>query len=422
MAEDISQWLNALDLGQYTQAFIDNGVDLDTLPHLREDDFEKLGGRTVPAEPAEPPREHRSADPERRQLSVMFCDLVGSTELSRQLDPEDLRDVMRRYQDAVAEAVARYGGYVAKYLGDGVLAYFGWPEAYEDQAERAARAGLDAASAVREVQIEAGNHLAARVGIATGRVIVGDLVGETGLDAQAVTGDTPNRAARLQSLARPEQVVIDETTHRLIGRTFAQDDLGKHVLKGFDEAVHAWAVGSEGATESRFDAVHGGQLTEIIGRETELQLLLDRWHLVEAGEGQVALISGEAGIGKSRLVQGLHDLVANSDHIRIRYQCSPFHANSALHPTIQQLERAAGFAPSDSTDARLDKLEAVLLQAGEDLVSDAPLFASLLSLPYEDRYGAFVESAQQLKERLLEALIAQLLSLAKSRAWNCWNA
>lgn len=271
---------------------------------------------------------------------------------------------MRRYQDAVAGAVTGYGGHVAKYLGDGVLAYFGWPRAYEDQAERAVRAGLDAVRAVRDARIDGADRLAARVGIATGQVVVGDLIGESGRDAEAVTGETPNLAARLQAIAEPGQVVVGEATHRLIGQTFTVDDLGSHALKGFDDAVQAWAIAGEVSAESRFDAAHGPQLTNIVGRETELQLLLDRWHLAEDSEGQVVLISGEAGIGKSRLMKSLSDKIAELNHTRIRYQCSPFHTNNALYPSIQQLERAAGFEPDDDGEVKLDKLETLMREAG----------------------------------------------------------
>ncbi len=430
MVEDIAQWLDSLGLGQYAQAFAENGVELQHLPHLTDDDLKELGLplgprrhlqaaiETLPADqpsirPVPPPSqdpEPQPAEAERRQLTVMFVDMVGSTALSAELDPEDLREVMGRYQDAVAGAVKRYGGHVAKYLGDGVLAYFGWPKAYEDQAERAVRAGLDAVSAVNDVHVRA---LEARVGIATGLVVVGDLVGESGQDAGAVSGETPNLAARLQQVAAPGQVVVGEATHRLVRQAFVVDDLGSHELKGFDDAVRAWGIVREVTAESRFEAAHGAALTQIVGREADLQLLLDRWHLAAGGEGQVVFISGEAGIGKSRLMQGLCDQAAADDHTRIRYQCSPYHANSTLYPTIQQLARAAGFTLDDGGDDKLDKLEALLREAGDDLVADAPLFAHWQSLPYEDRYGALAQPPQQIKERLLEALVTQLLRLAE---------
>ncbi len=434
MTGDIEQWLEALDLIKYRDAFAANEIAVGDLSELTEDDLKEMGlpigprrralkaiaeldaqRHTPPGAASAEIAEQSQLSPaaERRQLTIMFCDLVGSTALSRQLDPEDHRDIMRRYQDAVAGAVTRYGGHVAKYLGDGVLTYFGWPQAYEDQAERAVRAGLDAVAAVNDVQVSDESALAARVGIATGQVVVGDLVGESGRDAEAVSGETPNLAARLQGVAEPGQVVIGDATRRLVGQTFALDDLGSHDLKGFDAPVQAWGIAGEVVAESRFEAAHGASLTRFVGRETELQLLVDRWQLAEGGEGQAVLISGEAGIGKSRLMQGLRDQVAEDDHIRMRYQCSSFHTNSALYPTIQQLERSAGFAPDDDGEDKLDKLEKLLRQASDDIQADVPLFANLLSLPYEERYGALTQPPQQIKERLLEALIVQLLRLAE---------
>lgn len=438
MMNDITRWLSDLNLGKFTQLFTENDIDLIALPHITEEDLKELGvtlgarrkilaaiqvlqDGKLTAPVADPTNilvassEVETAPAERRQLTVMFCDLVGSTALSRRLDPEDLRDIMRRYQDAVAGAVTRYGGHVAKYLGDGVLAYFGWPQAYEDQAERAVRAGMDAVAAVNDVHVGGERALEARVGIATGQVVVGDLVNEIGRDAEAVSGETPNLAARLQQVAAPGQIIVSETTHRLVGQTFAVDDLGGHDLKGFDEAVRAWRVTGEVITESRFEAAHGSALGRIVGRETELQLLLDRWVLAEGCEGQAVLVSGEAGIGKSRLMQGLHDQVAKLDHIHIHYQCSPYHGNSALYPTIRQLEQAAGFAPDSSGEEKLDKLEALLREAGDDAAVDAPLFANLLSLPFEARHGGLAETPQQIKERLLEALVTQLLRLSERR-------
>jgi len=426
----IRQWLDGLGLSQYADIFEANDFDLDLIRDVGDADLKDLGVTSMghrklllrsieglgAGQASVDDRADTAQRPaERRQLTVMFCDLVGSTALSRQLDPEDLRDVMRRYQDVVAGAVTRYGGHVAKYLGDGVLAYFGWPQAYEDQAERAVRAGLDAVASVQDVEGPDGHALAARVGIATGQVVVGDLVGESGRDAEAVSGETPNRAARLQQLAEPGQVVVGEATRQLVDAAFTLDDLGGHELKGFDVAVRAWRVAGQISAESRFEAAHGAALTRIVGRETELQLLLERWRRAEGGEGQVVLISGEAGIGKSRLMQALSDHLADTDHTRVRYQCSPYHTNSAFYPTIQHLERAAGFAAEDDGDDKLDKLVSLLGQAGDDVMPDLPFFADLLSLPYEERHGALEQSPQQIKEHQLEMLAAYLLRLAEQR-------
>ncbi len=432
MADDIRQWLEDLGLGKYGDVFVENEITLRELDDLNDDDLQQLGlpmgprkrllraiGDATanvdqggsPAEGAQSP----APAAERRQLTVMFCDLVGSTALSRQLDPEDLRDIMRRYQDAVAGAVTRYGGHVAKYLGDGVLAYFGWPQAYEDQAERAVRAGLDAVLAVATVRLADDARLAARVGIATGQVVVGDLIGESGRDAEAVSGETPNLAARLQQVAEPGQVVVGAATRRLVGPIFTLNSLGSQELKGFGDAVLAWSIGDEIESESRFDATHDASLTRFVGRETELQLLLERWQASEGGDGQAVFISGEAGIGKSRLLQGLRDQVAARELIRIRYQCSPYYSNSALYPTIKQLERAAAFRSDDDGETRLGKLDRLLRNSGDEFQANAALIAQLLSLPFEERYGAIELPPQQIKQRLLETLAANLMWLAGRR-------
>lgn len=439
IADDIRQWLEELGLGKYGDVFVENEVGVRDLPDVTNEDLKELGLPLGPrrrivsaakglnqvptaasdtnASDADTARSTVASTPqaERRQLTVMFCDLVGSTALSRQLDPEDLRDVMRRYQDAVAGAVTRYGGHVAKYLGDGVLAYFGWPQAYEDQAERAVRAGLNAVEVVKDVQIGDGRSLAARVGIATGQVVVGDLVGEGGRDAEAVTGETPNLAARLQGVAEPGQVVISDTTRQLVGQTFNLNDLGQLDLKGFDQQLRAWNVVSEATVDSRFEASHGLTLTRFVGRKTERQLLFDRWELAKDSEGQVILLSGEAGIGKSRMVQAIREHVAAEHHYRLRYQCSPYHTNSAFFPIIQRLERAAGFLGNDVDEDKLDKLEELLAMSGESIDEVAPYFAMLLSLPWLERYGARELSAQQVRDRTVEALIGQILSLSRQR-------
>ena len=428
--DGIRQWLADLGLERYADVFIENEIDQASLPYISDDDLKEIGvalgaRRRLLAEAqsagddapqaigeGESAQYRRSSVAERRQLTVMFCDLVGSTALSRQLDPEDLRDVMRRYQDAVAGAVSRYGGHVAKYLGDGVLAYFGWPQAYEDQAERAVRAGMDAIAAVAAVRLNEDAALAARLGIATGQVVVGDLVGESGRDAEAVTGETPNLAARLQGVAEPGQVIISEGTLRLVRQAFTVDDLGDHDLKGFDDTVRAWAITGEVVAESRFEAARGAVLTHIVGRDAELQTLNDRWLAAESGDGQIVLLSGEAGIGKSRLLQDLRDRVSKGPHIRVRYQCSPYHTNSALHPTIQYWTRVAGITLDDDGAGKLEKLEHFLREMADDSLADVPLFANLLSLSYQERYGALTQSPQQIKERLLEAQVSYLLKLA----------
>ncbi|MFP6748644.1 MAG: AAA family ATPase [Alphaproteobacteria bacterium] len=431
MPENIARWLEELGLGEYAEAFAANNVDSRILPELTGDDLKDIGVASVGhrrlllgaiaelggldrAEPApiDPPR---AVEAERRQLTVMFCDLVGSTALSQTLDPEDLRDVMRRYQDAVAGAVTRYGGHVAKYLGDGVLAYFGWPRAYEDQAERAVRAALAAVEAVNDVKITDDKALAARAGIATGQVVVGDLVGESGREADAVTGETPNLAARLQGLAVPGAVVIGATTRQLVGNVFDVSDIGAQDLKGFDAAVPAWRVIGESSADSRFEAAHGDTVTQFVGRDHELGLLEERWSRARNGEGQIVLLSGEAGIGKSRMVRALREGIGQGGHFHLRYQCSPHHVNSALYPIIRRMRRAAGFAAEDTNDLKLDKMEAILRFSETDVEAKAPLFAALLSLPGERRYGALELQPQQFRSQVNEALIKQVLALARRR-------
>ena len=356
--------------------------------------------------------QQRSTAAERRQLTVMFCDLVGSTALSHRLDPEDLREIMRRYQDAVAGAVTRYDGHVAKYLGDGVLAYFGWPQAYEDQAERAVHAGMAAVQAVRRLRTDAGESLASRVGIASGEVVVGDLVSDISMDADAVSGETPNLAARLQQVAEPDQVIVGDMTKGLIGQAFQLSSLPPQRLKGFDEPVPAWLVTGT-AADNRFEAAHGHTQLPFVGRHGELNMLLDRWETAQGGEGQVVMVSGEAGIGKSRLVQTFYGKIAEQQHVRLRYQCAPYHTNSAYYPLIRQLEYAAGLTPGDSTEEKLDKLESLLAQGGSEDAQTVPLFASLLSIPFEDRFGPSELSPQQRKQRTEAAFIEQLLTLAQ---------
>jgi class 3 adenylate cyclase len=295
-------------------------------------------------------------DAERRQLTVMFCDLVGSTALSARLDPEDLRAVIRRYHYAVADTVARFAGFVAKYMGDGVLVYFGYPQAHEDDAERAVRAGLDVIQAVGRLDVEAA-ALHARVGIATGLVVVGDLIGEGSAQEQSVVGETPNLAARLQALAEPDAVVIAAGTRRLVGDLFEYRDLDAVELKGIAGPVPAWQVLRPSAVVSRFEALRGPALTRLFGRDEEIDLLLRCWARAKAGDGQVALISGEPGLGKSRIAAAVAQRLHSEPHHRLRYFCSPYHRDSALYPFIDQLGRASGLARDEPPAVKLQKLE-----------------------------------------------------------------
>ncbi len=439
---DIEAWLRSLGLGQYARAFSDNAIDAETLATLTGDDLRELGVAAIGhrkrllaaiaalGSPGPPPIPRPEAiDPptqpqpvvaapsgaERRHLTVMFVDLVGSTELSRRLDPEEMRDVIRAYHDTVAGEIEPFGGYVAKLMGDGVLVYFGWPQSHEDDAERSVRAALAIVGAVARLASPTGKALAARIGIATGLVVVGDLIGEGAAQEAAVVGETPNLAARLQSLAEPDGVVIAQGTRVLLSGLFDLADLGTHDLKGYTEPVRAWRVVRKGVAESRFEALHGRWLTPLVGREQELALLLERWRRAKEGEGQVVLVSGEAGIGKSRITEVLRERLMEDDHIRLRFQCSPYHTNSALYPIIEHLERAAGFERDDRSEVRLTKLEALVGLAGANLAEAVPLIAALLGVPTGDRYPPLAMSPERQKDRTLATLAEQAIGLSATK-------
>jgi class 3 adenylate cyclase/predicted ATPase len=427
---DVAAWLHSLGLERYASAFRDNDVDAEVLPELTADDLIGLGVTSIGhrrkllaaiaalgAEVATAAVTVASFDPfvqadaERRQLTVMFCDLVGSTALSARLDPEDLRAVIGAYHRAVAEVVRSFDGFVAKYMGDGVLVYFGYPRAHEDDAERAVRAGLGVVDVVGRLDVNS-VKLQARVGIATGLVVVGDLIGEGSAQEQSVVGETPNLAARLQALAEPDAVVIAAGTRRLVGDLFEYRDLRGVELKGIAEPVPAWQVLRPSAVESRFEALRGSALARLVGRDEEIDLLLRRWARAKAGDGQVVLVSGEPGIGKSRIAAALAERLQAESYLRLRYFCSPHHQDSALFPFIDQLSRAAGFVGDDPPASKLEKLEALLaLTAPPD--EDVALLAHLLSLPVSERHPLPNLSPQRKKERTLEALLRQLEGLAR---------
>jgi len=436
-------WLDQLGLAECAELLASQDIDFRSLDYLTEDDLKELGlsighrrvllaaieARKTNANDAgesasidKPTSAAWSADPghaERRQLTVMFCDLVGSTPLSRRLDPEALRDILRRYQNAVASAVIGYEGHVAKFLGDGVLAYFGWPRAYEDQAERAVRAALDVIAGVEAVELDGGDHLQVRVGIASGEVVVGDLLGDTVTEKEAVIGETPNLAARLQSLANTGKIVIGVYTRSLLGTAFELEDIGSFELKGFDEPVPAWRVVREAEVESRFEAAHGRNLTDLIGREHERGLIRSGWAHAVSGEGRVMMLSGEAGIGKSRMVQEFRSELPDNSYFPFHFQCSPHHINSTFHPVIQRLRSGAGFHAKDDAETKLDKLEAYLTRRRADVATIAPILAALLSLPGDARYGSLELSPQQLKNRTIEILIGHMLSQAAHQPVLC---
>jgi class 3 adenylate cyclase/predicted ATPase len=424
---DMAVWLRGLGLERYQLAFRDNEIDWETLPKLTAEDLKDLGvvlgthrrkllaaiaglqGNAAPSIAA-PSIEEGSAA-ERRHLTVMFCDLVGSTELASRLDPEDLREVIAAYQRAVADVVAGLDGFVAKYMGDGVLAYFGYPRAHEHDAEHAVRAGLGVIDAVRRIDVES-IKLQARVGIATGLVVVGDLIGEGSAREQSVVGETPNLAARLQARAEPNAVVIAASTRVLVGDLFEYRDLGAFEVKGITGPVPAWQVLHSSAVASRFEAMRGSSLTRLIGRDEEIDRLIRRWERARAGNGQVVLVSGEPGLGKSRIAAALEERLHVEPHFRQRYFCSPYRQDSALFPFTDEIARAAGIAPADPPASKLEKLEGLL--ARESLSDeDVGFIADLMSLPSSERHPLPNLSPQGKKERTLEALIRRVEGLAR---------
>ncbi len=441
MPDRVSAWLESLGLGIYREAFEKNAITWDVLPELNQGDLEALGvllghrkqllraiaqlsphadvlsagplpsAVSPDASPAPPERDQA----ERRQLTVLFCDLVDSTALSRRVDPEDLQDIARRFLDACSQEIGRFNGYVAKYMGDGMLVYFGYPQAHEHDTERAVYSGLailDTVKAMNQDNPHPEFRLAARIGIATGQVVVGELMGQDTAKERSVFGETPNLAARLQSLAQPNQLVIDAVTKRLIGNAFEFVALGAVSLKGFDTPVHAWRVLSSKSSASRFESERSLQLTNFIGREEELSLLLSRWREAVEGEGQVVLLCGEAGIGKSRMIRSLCDRLADEQYRRVQFQCSPYHTNTALYPAISLLREAAGLTGQDSAEAQLNKLEALSIDSGIDRHDTVALFADLLSIRGDQRYPPLAVSSEKRKDMTLEALVHHLQRLA----------
>jgi predicted ATPase/class 3 adenylate cyclase len=428
---DIDDWLGSIGLEQYAQTFRDNAIDFSVLPDLADQDLEKLGvllghrrkllraiagfeaiEKNAPAVAvAATAAPHAMETARRRQLTIMFCDLVGSTPLSTRLDPEDMREVVGAYHRCCADLITGAAGFVARYMGDGLLAYFGYPQAHEYDAERAVRAGLALVEAVPKLKTAAGVPLQVRVGIATGLVVVGDLVGEGDAQEQGVVGETPNLAARLQALAEPGAVVISSSTRRLTGGLFDYRDLGTVVLKGFAESVQVWQALGASAAESRFEALRA-RTTPLVNRVEEIDLLLRRWEQAKGGEGSVVLLSGEPGIGKSRIAETILERLSGEQHTRLRQICSPHHQDTALYPSITQLERAAGFRRDDTDEQRLNKLEAVLALAPNKLSEAVPLLADLLSVPTGDRYPVPDLTPQKRREKTLRALVEQVEGLA----------
>lgn len=430
---DVTRWLGEIGLAQYAELFRANDIDADILRDMKLEDLKELGvssfghrkkllsaiaslgaetGRTSPAAQERAVQRSPGPEGERRQLTVLFVDLVGSTALSSMLDPEDLRELMRGYQDGVSAAIREAGGFVAKYLGDGILAYFGYPQAREDAAEQAVRAGLAAIAASNAITPAKGGTLKVRVGIATGPVVVGDIVGEGLAREVNVTGETPNLAARLLDIADPGQVVIADATRRLIGNLFDVQPLGPRTLKGLAEPVAVYAVLDVRPVVSRFEAVRAARQGRFVGRGQDVGLLQDRWEHAKAGEGQVVLLSGEAGIGKSRICDAFYERIAGEPHHRIRFQCSPQHTHSPLHPVIVQLTYATKIQLADDPETKAEKLAGSL---GRGTNEARALILSLLGGPRpEDSRLASLDSGRR-RQLTLEALADQLAVLTAER-------
>ncbi|MGE5163242.1 MAG: AAA family ATPase [Sphingobacteriales bacterium] len=438
---EIAEWLGRQGLGQYAQTFAENHIDYSVLPDLTEDDLEKLGislghrkkllraidevwgtrqardtmkvART--GAEATSPAQHRDA--EFRQITVMFCDLVGSTQLSEKLDPEDLQKIIDSYRRECSTAIRRYGGEVARYLGDGVLAFFGWPYAHEDDAPRAVHAALEIVSVVTKISESV--TLACRVGVCSGPVVVGEIRNSTASWSMDAVGETPNIAARLQTLAEPNTVLISESTRRLVSASFDLQGLGPQELKGITEPVRAYRVLAAKSAGSRFEAAHAGTLTPLVGRSSELRLLLDRWEKVKEGDGQVILLSGIPGVGKSRLLHELKSHVEEEPHILLHHQCSPYHNQSAFHPVIEQIEQAAHLIAREADADKITKLQAYLPRSTNSSIEPLLLIANLLSISTENQQHLSELTPQQIKNRTISTLVDLLLAFSVQRPTLC---
>ncbi len=435
----IVDWLKQVGLEQHAAAFEANGLDIDVLPDLKEADLEHLGlslgdrkralraiaamGDKTPRAPLgtlrAPLGTLGSTHPAvhephalRRQLSVMFCDVVGSTSLSAKLDPEDYELAIRTIQDACKTEILPRGGIIGQYHGDGVMAYFGYPQAHEDDAERAVRAGLAIVARIEEMRLASGDKPLVRLAVATGIVVIGEGAG-SGPGHQQVFGETPNLAARLQNLAEPNALIIAGSTRRLLGELFVCKDLGLRDITGLPTPVSVWQVVAERKVETRFEARRVNHLTSFVGRTAELQKLSELWGLARSGSGQIALLCGEAGIGKSRVTSAFSQTIADQPHRVIRYQCSPHHTNSPFYPVIAQIERAAGLEAGDPANVKLDKLEA-LMRPDVAALSDMPLFAALLSIPFGSRYPDLHLTPQRQKDRTITAILSFLRGVSQA--------
>ena len=431
----LSGWLRDLGLEHFEPVFAENGVDLDALPLINESELEKLGlrlghrkkllkaiaglngrdGSTVTVSPdraALSAQSSPSVDAERRQLTVLFCDLVGSTELSRQLDPEDYRQLVRSYQATCAEVIAGHEGHIAQHLGDGLLVYFGYPKAHEDNVQHAVHAALAMVKGVAELRGPTG-PLCVRVGIHTGVVVIGE-IGTGATQEQLALGDTPNFAARLQSLASPGAIVLSDSTHRLAAGSFEYRDLGLHSLKGIGAPVRAWQALAASTVDTRFEAAHGSRLAPMVGRELELTVLMHAWRQALSCKGGVVLLCGEPGIGKSRILRGLRENLGLEGIPACQYQCSPYFTNTALYPVVDHFERVLAFGRNDSPELRLDRVQSELEGYGRPAL-DASLIGRMLSLPAETRHGALGMTPQKQKAETIRAVVDALEARARKQ-------
>ena len=437
---DVSAWLHRLGLGKYAKAFEDNEIEFDFLPHVTENMLEQIGVPVGPRakllaaiselgsspadlsqfEPGEGTKSRSTIGPrpaERRQITVMFCDLVDSTKFASGLDPEDFKAVMHAYQSACGAVIERYGGHVSQYHGDGLEVYFGYPLAHEDDAERAVRAGLAVIEAV--TAIAGPPRLSVRVGISTGIVVISETgAGDPSIPSSAI-GDTPHIAARLQTIAAPNSVVIAEVTKRLISVRIDQEELGPQNLKGIAEPIHAFRVRHVHEDLSRFQAGRAAALTPLVGRRTELALLQQRWRDAKGGEGQVLYVCGVPGIGKSRIVHELDHWIGKQSHFSLKFHCSPHHMQSALFPIIQQIKRLSNLADNDSDLVKLDKIEKLLAKATKQVDKVIPLVAEMISIPSGSRYAPLDLTAVQKKAHTLFVLVDLLLGLSDRRPVLC---
>ncbi|MFT5504884.1 MAG: class 3 adenylate cyclase, partial [Gammaproteobacteria bacterium] len=438
---DVNKWLMSIGLEQYSDSFFENDIDFQLLSSLDHEVLQAIGVKSaghrmkilkaaatledISAEPESRDNlndanvlQHTPNEAEHRQLTVMFCDLADSTALSGRLDTETYRDLILAYQELCTRCIERYEGYVARIFGDGLLVYFGYPLAHEDETQRAIHSGLEILEELKDLNSQQANQditLAARIGISTGPVVVGDIIGDGASQESAVIGETPNIAARLQALAEPNQIIVSPSTKNLAAGEFVYQSMGEQTLKGVERPLEVWSVQGDRAHDSRFDATRGLQITPLVGRDEERDILVRRWQRASNGSGQVVLISGEAGIGKSRLSRGLREQLADQPHIALNYQCSPFHVSSALHPVINQLERAASFSTNDDHDTKYRKLEQLLSQSTDDIATSIHHLAELLSIPGNQRFDETDISPIQLKDQTLQILVRQLEGLSKNQ-------